>query len=95
MQSAGTQHGAEVAKLQAAYQAYAARTNEAERKLKEAQADKALTLDADKTNQSKELAELEYHLKAFLSDAQLTAQQLVSMLNNLRSGSSATYSVSA
>lgn len=95
VQSAGAQHGAEVAKLQAAYQAYAARTNEAERKLKEAQADKSLTLDADKTNQSKELAELEYHLKAFLSDAQLTAQQLVSMLNNLRSGSSATYSVSA
>jgi len=33
--------------------------------------------------------------KAFLSEAQLVAQQLVSMLNNLRAGSSATLSVSA
>ncbi len=95
IQGAGTQHGAEVAKLQAAYQAFAARSNEAERKLREVTADKTLTLDADKTNQGKDLTELEYQLKAFLADAQLTAQQLLAMLNNLRAGSSATYSVSA
>lgn len=95
VQSAGTQHGAEVAKLQAAYQAYAARTNEAERKLKESQADKALSLDASKTNQSKDLSQMEFQIKAFLQDAHVTAQQLISMFNNLRAGSSATYSVSA
>lgn len=95
IQGAGTAHSAEVAKLQAAYQAYSARVGEADRKLKEAQADKSLTFEAAKTNQGKDLTELEYQLKAFLADAQLTAQQLLAMLNNLRAGSSATYSVSA
>lgn len=95
VQSASAAHAAEVQKLSAAYQAYAARVGEAERKLKEVQADKSLTLDADKTNQSKDLTEVEYQLKAFIQDAHLTAQKLVGMLNNLRAGSSATYSVSA
>ena len=88
-------HGAEVAKLSAAYQAYAGRINAAELALRATQADATLTLDADKTNQGKDLQEVETYNKAFLSEAQLVAQQLVSMLNNLRAGSSATLSVSA
>ena len=88
-------HGAEVAKLSAAYQAYAGRINAAELALRATQADATLTLDADKTNQGKDLQEVEMYNKAFLSEAQLVAQQLVSMLNNLRAGSSATLSVSA
>ena len=71
------------------------RVGEAERKLKEVQADKSLTLDADKTNQIKDLTEVEYQLKAFIQDAHLPHKKLVGMLNNLRAGSSATYSVSA
>lgn len=57
------------------------------------QADKTLTFEAGKTNQGKSLQELEMYNKAFLSEAHLIAQQLVSMLNNLRAGSSATLSV--
>ncbi len=95
IQGAGTQHSAEVAKLQAAYQAYSARVSEANRKLQEAQADESLALDADKSNQGKDLSELELHVKSFLADAHATAQQLLGMLNNLRAGSSATYGVSA
>jgi len=95
IQSGVAAHAGEVNKLQAAYQAYAARVGEAERKLKESQADKALALDAAKTNQSRDLAETEFQLKAFIQDANLTAQKLIGMLNNLRAGSSATYSVSA
>jgi hypothetical protein len=94
IQGGAAAHAGEVSKLQAAYQAYSARVGEADRKLKESQADKALSLDASKTNQSKDLAETEYQLKAFIQDAHLTAQKLVGMLNNLRAGSSATYSVS-
>ena len=67
----------------------------AELALRATQADATLTLDADKTNQGKDLQEVEMYNKAFLSEAQLVAQQLVSMLNNLRAGSSATLSVSA
>lgn len=88
-------HGAEASKLQAAYQAYAGRINAAELALRASQADKTLTLDANKTNQNRDLQETENYLKAFLAQAQLIAQQLVGMLNNLRSGSSATYSVAA
>ena len=84
-----------MAKLSAAYQAYAGRINAAELALRATQADATLTLDADKTNQGKDLQEVETYNKAFLSEAQLVAQQLVSMLNNLRAGSSATLSVSA
>ena len=88
-------HGAEVAKLSSAYHAYAGRISAAELALRASQADKTLTLEADKTNQSKDMQEVEMYNKAFLSEAQLVAQQLVSMLNNLRAGSSATLSVSA
>ena len=88
-------HGAEVDKLSAAYQAYAGRVSAAELALRASQADKTLTFEAVKTNQAKSLQELEMYNKAFLSEAQLVAQQLVSMLNNLRAGSSATLSVSA
>ena len=88
-------HGAEVAKLSAAYQAYAGRVSAAELALRASQADKTLTFEAGKTNQGKSLQELEMYNKAFLSEAHLIAQQLVSMLNNLRAGSSATLSVSA
>ncbi|MBK8117405.1 MAG: hypothetical protein IPK44_24265 [Candidatus Accumulibacter sp.] len=83
------------AKLSAAYQAYAGRINAAELALRATQADATLTLDADKTNQGKDLQEVETYNKAFLSEAQLVAQQLVSMFDNLRAGSSATLSVSA
>ena len=95
IQGAATAHGAEVSKLQAAYQAFATRVGEAERKLKETQADKALALDAAKTNQSKDLQELDLHAKSFLADAHMTGQQMVAATNNLRSGSSATYGVNA
>lgn len=95
IQSAGTGHQAEVSKLQAAYQAYAGRVNAAELALKATTADKTLSLDADKSNQMAELDQLENHVKAFLQDANLTAHKMISMLNNLRAGSSATYSVSA
>ena len=88
-------HGAEVAKLSAAYQAYAGRVSAAELALRASQADKTLTFEAGKTNQAKSLQELELYNKAFLSEAHLIAQQLVSMLNNLRAGSSATLSVIA
>jgi len=88
-------HGAEVAKLQAAYQAYAGRTNAAELALRAVQADETLTFEADKLNQMKDLQETENYLKAFLAQAQIIGHQLVSMLNNLRAGSSATVSVNA
>lgn len=94
-QVTGTAHGAEVAKLSAAYQAYAWRVQAAELSLRASQADKTLTFEANKINQGKTLQEVELNLKAFLAEAQLVGQQLVSMLNNLRAGSSATYSVSA
>lgn len=94
IQSASAQHQAEVAKLQAAYQAFAGRVSAAELALRATQANVTMQLDSDKTNQSKDLQEVEFRIKAFLQDAHLTAQQLVGMLNNLRAGSSATYSVS-
>lgn len=86
-------HGAEVAKLQAAYQAYAGRTNAAELALRATQADITLAFEAAKLNQSKDLQETENYLKAFLAQAQLIGHQLVGMLNNLRAGSSLTMSV--
>jgi len=91
----GAAHGAEVAKLQAAYQAYAGRTNAAELALRATQANVTLAFEAAKLNQSKDLQEVENYLKAFLSQAQLIGQQLVGMLNNLRAGSSLTMGVSA
>ncbi len=87
-------HGAEVAKLSAAYQAYAGRINAAELALRATQADKTLTFEADKQNQTKTLQETGMYNAAFLADAQLTGQQLISMLNNLRAGSNVQFGVS-
>jgi len=94
-QITGAAHGAEVAKLQAAYQAYAGRTNAAELALRATQADVTLAFEAAKLNQSKDLQEVENYLKAFLAQAQLIGHQLVGMLNNLRAGSSLTMGVNA
>lgn len=91
----GAAHGAEVAKIQAAYQAFAGRTAAAELALKASQADETLTFEAAKANQSAELEQIANHLKAFLADAQIIGHEVVSMLNNLRVGSSLTMGVSA
>lgn len=87
-------HGAEVAKLSAAYQAYAGRVSAAELALRASQADKTLTFEADKLNQGKTIQETDLYNKAFLAEAQLTGQQLISMLNNLRAGSNVQFGVS-
>jgi len=93
-QLTGAAHQAEVAKLSAGYQAYAGRINAAELALRATQANETISLDAAKANQSRDLAEIENYVKAFLAQAQVLGHEVISMLNNVRAGSSATYSVS-
>lgn len=94
-QITGAAHQAEVAKLSAAYQAYSGRVNAAELSLRATQADETLSFEASKANQSKDLVNIENYMKAFLMHAQILGHEVVSMLNNIRAGSSATYGVSA
>ncbi len=94
-QLTGTAHQAEVSKLSAAYQAYSGRINAAELALRATQADKTLSFEASKENQSKDIVTIENYMKAFLMHAQILGHEVVSMLNNIRAGSSSSYQVNA
>jgi hypothetical protein len=92
---AGTAHQSEVAKIAAAYQAFAGRTNAAELALKAVQADASLQFEESKENQQRDMDNIEANVRAFMAQAQIIGHEVVSMLNNLRVGSSLTMGVSA
>jgi len=92
---AGTAHQAEVAKIAAAYQAFAGRTNAAELALKAVQADASLQFEESKANQQRDMDNIEANVRAFLAQAQILGNQVTAMLNNMRVGSGLSASVNA
>jgi hypothetical protein len=90
----GSAHQAEVAKLSAAYQAFAGRTNAAELALKATQADASLQFEESKANQQRDIDNIEANVRAFLAQAQVIGNQVTAMLNNMRVGSGLSASVS-
>lgn len=87
-------HAAEQGMIQSGANWFNARISAADLSLKTITTDKQLEFNSDKANQEKDIGEREEYLKAFMTHAQLISQQLISLLNNIRTGADVAYRVS-
>lgn len=89
----GAAHAAHTTMIGAAGDWLKSQVTAADLTLRSLTADKGLEMEASKSNQQAELAQLEFNIKAFLSQTQALAAIATSLTNNVRAGGSSSYSV--
>lgn len=90
----GAAHGAHTAMIGAAGDWLKSQVAASDLTLRSLTADKGLEMEASKSNQQAELAQIEFNIKSFLSQTQALAAIATSLTNNVRAGGSSAYTVS-